>query len=377
MTTSFDARRSIDQAFRLLAARLEPIIASTLALHLGGLSWTALLAERDKLRGKTPGVYNASDPQAQLKVLTERLGAIGYPFDDHTRTVSVLGGELRIVRNRWAHHGDLTALDAWRTSDFAVRLLERLGDPDGVTIVNEVREEAFAAVAKEKGIAVHAVPVAETDSGSPIADGGFVLQGCGTSQESASVEASIASANFEFADRDDRNNSFEPWPVVAVGDTTVIDELPKKWAKERVRAVALEIVDYEGPVHLRRLAQLTAASFGVTRLSEKREKKIVYQIRQCGEIVMDSDKFAWPAGTDPANWRAYRPSGGGVRRDFLAISPVEVANAMREVSRRRPEDRGEALDRAVLAVFGKSRLTASLRAHLKKARKLVDLGGGT
>lgn len=371
MTDTFDPRYSIDRSFQVLAARLEPIIAGKLAPHLVGLPWTVILQERDRLRGKTPGIYEASDPQAQLKVLTERLGSIGFPFDDQTRTISVLGGELRIARNRWAHHGDLTALDAWRTSDFAVRLLERLGDADGVILVDDVREEAFAAVVREKGIAEHAVPVVETDSGAPIADRSFILRGHGSGLDSALVESSISTSPFDPAGREDHVDSFEPWPVVAVGDTSVIDELPKKWAKERVRAVAAEIVDYEGPIQLRRLAQLTAASFGVTRLSEKREKKIVYQLRQSGEIVVDSDKFAWPAGADPAQWPVYRQNDASVQRDLLAISPVEIANAMREVGRRHPEYEDEAVDRAALAVFGKSRLTASFRAHLQKARKLL------
>ncbi|MYV31323.1 DUF3320 domain-containing protein [Rhodococcus qingshengii] len=40
----------------------------------------------------------------------------------------------------------------------------------------------------------------------------------------------------------------------------------KKVAKEAVRAVAAEIVEYEGPIQIDRLASLTAQSFGVQRL---------------------------------------------------------------------------------------------------------------
>lgn len=368
MTQAFNPRHSIDQTFQLLAARLGPIIATTLATHLGGLPWTAVLEERDRIRGKIPGRYVPSDPQAQLKVLTERLGALGFPFDDQTRTVSVLGGELRISRNRWAHHDELTALDAWRTSDFAVRLLERLGDADGVVAADQIRERAFTVVAREKGIADHAVPIAGSETGAPVADATFAIPRPTLDDQSAGPSPARNSLDAETLD------FYEPWPVVAVGGTDVIDELPKKAVKERVRAVASEIVDFEGPIQLKRLAQLTAASFGVIRLSEKRERKIVYQIRQVDGIHVDGDKFAWPADIDPATWLAYRPNDELTSRDFLLISPVEIANAIRATSDSHPQADRDEIDRIVLRMFGKARLTAQFRAHLDKARAATRSG---
>src|SRR3712207_7970343 len=46
-------------------------------------------------RSKPPKTYAATDLQAQLKMLTERLGELGFPFDNHTRVVTTLGNELR------------------------------------------------------------------------------------------------------------------------------------------------------------------------------------------------------------------------------------------------------------------------------------------
>jgi len=86
-----------------------------------------------------------------LKAITERLGNLGFQFDDHTRLVGALGSELRIFRNRWAHHDELTTLDAWPTHDFAVRLLERFGDAAGASRASELLEDAFKALAAEKG----------------------------------------------------------------------------------------------------------------------------------------------------------------------------------------------------------------------------------
>lgn len=365
--TAFDPRHSIDHLFQILASRLDPIIESTLAPHLGGLEWPAILRERDRVRGRSPGTYARSDPQAQLKVLTEKLGMIGYPFDDHTRTVSVLGGELRIARNRWAHHGELTALDGWRTGDFVVRLLERLGDAEGADAASQIRESAFYAIAAAKGIAGHAEPVSSSDADSPLADASFAIHAIRATTAGLGEEPDDQATPPVFCRKGEADDPFEPWIVVAVGGPDVIDGLPKKVMKDQVRAVAAEIIDFEGPIQMKRLAQLTAASFGIQRLREQREKRITYQISRIDGIVVDKDKFVWPSGIDPDTWRKYRPNDADLRRDFLAISPVEIANAMRALQLAGERD----LDRAVLRVFGKSRLTQAFRHHLAKARKLL------
>lgn len=105
---TFDARHSVDQSLHHLAQRLDPIIGTKLAPSLSGFPWPTVLSELDKMKGKPPKSYSAADLQSQLRVITERLGKLGFPFDDHTRLVTTLGNELRIVRNRWAHHDDLT-----------------------------------------------------------------------------------------------------------------------------------------------------------------------------------------------------------------------------------------------------------------------------
>ena len=148
---TFDAGYSVDKALHHLSGRLDPIIGARLESSLGGLPWPTVLSELDKMRGKTPKTYSSTDLQSQLKAITERLGNLGFPFDDHTRLVSALGSELRIVRNRWAHHDELTALDAWRTHDFVVRLLEHFGDAQGVAGANDLRDVTQVAPSLEMG----------------------------------------------------------------------------------------------------------------------------------------------------------------------------------------------------------------------------------
>lgn len=366
---SFDARHSVDKGLHHLARRLDPIIGKRLAPNLGGLPWPTVLTELDKMRGKPPKSYAATDLQSQLKAITERLGNLGFPFDDHTRLVSALGSELRIVRNRWAHHDDLTTLDAWRAHDFAVRLLEHFDDRDGVTGANDLRDEAFRALAEEKGVASHAAEAAPTPIPSPsppatdpstaevVRPDPAVLTR--TPADAASTPT-IGSGRLEF----------EAWTVVPVGDVSVLDDLPKKAAKEKVRAVATEIAEFEGPIHLDRLAQLTAASFGVQRLWPAREKKLIYQIRQTG-LMVDGDKFVWPSDLDPKTWAEFRPNDSTIDRPFIQISPIEIANAMRLLIARTPGISEGDLDASALQTFGRKRKTKQFAGHLKRARSLI------
>ncbi|GAB05724.1 DUF3320 domain-containing protein [Gordonia amarae] len=368
-TTSqaFKPRHCIDEGLTHLATRLDPIIGRVLEPSLGGLPWPAILTQLDKMSNKPPKTYTSNDLQSQLRMLTERLGQLGFPFDDHSRLVSTLGNELRIVRNRWAHHDDLTTLDAWRTNDFAVRLLERLGDDEGAAAARGLRDEAFFALVADKVDAGYfSAPV------TPPAEPTVPIGGPAPDTEIVRPDPSVLTRPDD-ADTPTIGSGraeFQPWAVVLVGDVDVLDDLPKKAAKEKVRAVATEIADVEGPIHLDRLAQLTAASFGMKRLRAKREQKLVYQIKQT-DLFVDGDKFVWPSGLDPKSWNEFRPNDSTVDRPFTEISPVEIANAMRLLHSLNPGFGDGELDAATLQTFGRKRRTKQFAAHLAKARALL------
>ena len=118
---------------------------------------------------------------------------------------------------------------------------------------NGLRDEAFQALAEEKGVAAHAaeaavVPVAAAPAAADPSTAEVVRPDPAVLTRTAADAAStptIGSGRLEF----------EAWTVVPVGEVSVLDDLPKKAAKEKVRAVATEIVEFEGPIHLDRLAQ--------------------------------------------------------------------------------------------------------------------------
>lgn len=142
---TFKPDLSVKEGLDHLANRLDPIIGDRLASNLGGRPWTVVLEILDQKKGYFKGYkYWTYDLQAQLRMLTERLGDFGYPFDDQHRPVSTIGNELRIVRKQMAHMHDFTVDEAFRANDFAVRRLEHFGDTEGLEEAKRIRHEALA-----------------------------------------------------------------------------------------------------------------------------------------------------------------------------------------------------------------------------------------
>lgn len=372
---SFNPRASVQEGLDLLSRRLDPIIADRLAEHLQGLPWTAILKELDLSRGYRAMEYKTSDIQAQLRMITERLGKLGYPFDDngdlgHSRVISTLGSELRIVRNYWAHGHKFTALDAWRAQDFIVRLLQHLGDREGRNSAKILRQAALIEVANEMGIGANLgeEDYAEQLRVPPIKMPEPEPTSCSDEPEQVSPDASVlVRHNKKETPRiGTLRAEFQPWTVVPVGESAVLENLRQRDHKNLVRAVAIEITKFEGPIHVNRLAALVAESFGFSRLYDKRKKQIVGQIKSAG-LTVDRDRFVWPENLLPGEWQEFRPNSSEVKREFTEISPAEIRNAANFIHSNQPEISRSELERLTLQTFGRKRRTQKVLRHLKKA----------
>ena len=366
---TFKPNLSVKEGLDHLAKRLDPIIAARFASDLGDHPWTVVLDILDQKKGFANGYkYWTYDLQAQLRMLTERLGDFGYPFDDHQRTVSTIGNELRIVRKQMAHMYEFSVDDAFRANDFCVRLLEHFGDAEGTDEAKRVRHEALAALAEQEGVpeqVAEEVSTAAAGSAAMVAE----PEASGTStheSESEQVKPDPDVLVGQPSVIGDKRLEFSPWSIVRAGSVDVLDELPKKAAKEKVRAIAVEIATYEGPIHVNRLVDKIAQSFGLQRVHARRQKKIGYQIRQVG-LFIDEDKFVWPREIDASAWTEFRPNDSDADRPFIHISPVEIANAARFIRAKRSGLTDDELDVAVLQTFGRKRRTKQLAVHLARA----------
>lgn len=119
-------REYVGRALDTLAASLGSYIASVLEGVAPGISWPKLLEHKDSSAGRPPMTYSPTDLSVQLRVMTESLGSLGYPFNLGHDARSYTS-ELRQTRNLWAHNETFNDADAFRALDTADRLAKHLG----------------------------------------------------------------------------------------------------------------------------------------------------------------------------------------------------------------------------------------------------------
>lgn len=140
-------KERVGRALDAISAELEPFIARVLAPHVpDGYDWTAVLRVKDD--GTRSGQsYDPGDIQLQLRVITERLGSLGFPFSESlSRAEQNLAGEMRDWRNRWAHDPKpFSAEDTYRALDTSVRLLLAINAPAAADAVRKMRDDSQRA----------------------------------------------------------------------------------------------------------------------------------------------------------------------------------------------------------------------------------------
>ncbi|GAP53454.1 uncharacterized ATP-dependent helicase MG140 [Arthrobacter sp. Hiyo6] len=133
-------REYVGRALDTLAASLGSYIASVLEGAAPGISWPKLLEHKDASAGRTPMTYSSADLSVQLRVMTESLGSLGYPFNLGHDARSYTS-ELRQTRNLWAHNETFNDADAFRALDTAGRLAKHLGLDGGAQALNALLDE--------------------------------------------------------------------------------------------------------------------------------------------------------------------------------------------------------------------------------------------
>lgn len=357
-----DPRGAVLEVTDFLATRLDPIIARVLEPQLGGLEWTAILAELDRIKGRRSLVYGRNDLQSQLRVLTERLGSLGYPFDDDNRTVSSVAGDLRTVRRNLAHTNPFTRLEAWRAADQCVRLLEALHDEQGLLKATDLRHKAFMAYAEESGLG---------PAPAQAEDGPDQQEVPGTGPRPSSPGDVNGKGPDVRSVMDGRNEVlYERWPGRLAGEVEVLDTIGRVRSKSLVRTFAEEIVEFEWPIGIERLAKVVGQGFGLKRVTRDRVKKIIRQIHN-SNVTVDEHGYVWPVDVDPEEWDGFRVPGGTDTRSFEEISPREIANAIKFTQAEHSELADTELELAVLELFGRSKRTKGVMRQLDLAWELV------
>lgn len=168
--------------------------------------------------------------------------------------------------------------------------------------------------------------------------------------------------------------AYAPTPL---GDQSDLDLLATdQRVRGLVRVALREIIAAEGPIEQHRLARLALARFGFLRTREDRRTTVLALVD--ARRLYDHPtvgRYAWPEGTDPQTYRAYRVTQASNDRAFEEVPPEEVANAfvhvLQEVARME-EDR---LLRAGLERLGYRRRTEKIDKLLRYGLQVALTSG--
>lgn len=126
-------RERVSRALEIAAEALGPFVARELTPHLpANTEWPSVLEVLDEKKGSSKAgfLYSPTDLSLQLRVMTERLGHLGFPFSGAlSRAEQNLAGELRDIRNRASHGAPFSFDDTYRALDTAERLLRAVDQP--------------------------------------------------------------------------------------------------------------------------------------------------------------------------------------------------------------------------------------------------------
>ena len=137
-------REYVGRALEALARALDPFIERVVSPHLpeGITDWVSVVQAKDAGAGKNGGTYERSDPQLQLRIITEPMGPLAYIFNGVlSRTEQGYAGELRSVSNDWAHNKPFTGDQARRALETIELLLRPAGAVREADSVRRMRLE--------------------------------------------------------------------------------------------------------------------------------------------------------------------------------------------------------------------------------------------
>ncbi|MET8909517.1 DUF4011 domain-containing protein [Micromonospora sp. NPDC004551] len=235
-----------------------------------------------------------------------------------------------------------------------VHLVELSGPP----VAEDTEPATGVSPAPVRGLATASAPAPVTDLAT------------------ASAPAPVASAPQATAGAIDVS-TFVPYTPTPLGDQSDLDLLSTdQRTRGLVREALREIIAAEGPVEQHRLARLALARFGFLRTREDRRLAVLALVdsrRLYGHPTVG--RYAWPEGTDPQTYRAYRVTQSSDDRAFEEVPPEEVANAFVHVLQSVPSMDEERLLRAGLERLGYRRRTDKIDKLLRYGLHVAETSG--
>ncbi|WP_241175725.1 DUF4011 domain-containing protein [Modestobacter sp. KNN46-3] len=155
---------------------------------------------------------------------------------------------------------------------------------------------------------------------------------------------------------------FVPWTPEPAGERSLLDQLGNRRVAEQVGRVLQAGAEAEGPIHLDRLARLTAGAFGLGRVVQARKDALAALVPASARV----GEFMWPAGLDRSSWTGFRRDPAATR-PMEQVAPEEIGNAMVGLCRASAGMTKDELFAQTLKVFGFRRRTPAQVAVLESA----------
>jgi hypothetical protein len=162
----------------------------------------------------------------------------------------------------------------------------------------------------------------------------------------------------------DEELPFFPWTPKPAGEKKQLDQLADPAVARLVRRVLTAGVKAEGPVHRDRLIRVTAAAFGLTRVTEARRDALLALLPRTATA---DGEFVWPGGLDRETWSFFRRQAASAERPLEHVAPEEIGNAMVALARASAGMARDELYLRTLEVFGHRRRTPALLPLLDAA----------
>ena len=162
----------------------------------------------------------------------------------------------------------------------------------------------------------------------------------------------------------DEEQPFIAWAPRPAGEKKQLDQLSDPNVARLVRRVLTAGIKAEGPVHRDRLTRLTAAAFGLTRVTEARRDALLALLPRTATTVGD---VVWPAGVDPESWTSFRRQATSGGRPLEHVPAEEIGNAMVALARSGAGLTKDDLYLQTVELFGHRRRTPALLPLLDAA----------
>lgn len=159
--------------------------------------------------------------------------------------------------------------------------------------------------------------------------------------------------------------TFGSAPEAVLGSRSVLDGLSGRANRKVVLEAIEQALAVEGPMELGRLARNIGRRFDLNRMGDERIRAVLRLIPKERVTSDHLGTFVWPSELSPELWTGYHRQSSYLERQLPEISPQEIANVMRAHDLYFAEDDTAGLFRAVMEVFGYTRLTNAVSTRLE------------